>query len=514
MATSEQMREIDRVSIEERGIDAFSLMQAAGRAVADDVAAHLPPGSIVVICGKGNNGGDGFVSAKALAENGWRVSVLFAESPERNAGAARKAWEELPESVSCTRLAHLGDLRAFLEQHDAAIDAILGTGTKGRPKAPWDRVIAELNAARLPVFAVDIPSGLDPDTGDADIAVIAWRTLAIGLAKIGMVSSRGPELCGTVRVEPIHFPKDLLDGVESQSTTLTVREAAALLPQRPRNGHKGTFGLLVIAAGSATMPGAAVLAGIGALRGGCGLVRMHVPDAVRNVVAANLPETLLANHPAGGDFLKPIGEVGWRQVLEKARALAVGPGMGRHPDSAAFLKEALTSATLPTVIDADALTIIAEDRQMQELLGERHVLTPHPGELASMMKTKTDDIQGRRWDWAREAAQRFRCTVLLKGSGTLVAEPDGSVTHIGAGNTAWARGGAGDVLTGLIGSLLAQGMPPPEAAKLGAFVHGMAADVHTRDESPRGALTREVAQKIPTAFRELENTQTLESNTT
>lgn len=512
LATSEQMREIDRVSIEERGIDAFGLMLAAGRAVAQDVAESFPTGSVVVICGKGNNGGDGFVAAKLLADNGWRVSVLCAEPPAGDAGPARKAWDQLPDDVSIVRIGEVGSLRDFIGSFDVAIDAIFGTGTKGRPRAPWHNVINELNAAHVPVFAVDIPSGLDPDTGEAETAVVAYRTITIGLAKIGMVKERGPELCGGIRVEPIHFPKDLLENVVGKSETLTAHEAATLLPRRPRTGHKGTFGLLVIAAGSAPMPGAAVLAGIGALRGGCGLVRMHTPDAVRSVVAPSLPEALLANHAAGENFLLPLGGSGWLMVLEKAKAIALGPGIGRHPETACFVKEVLETVQLPTVLDADALTLVAHAPEMQKLLGPRHVLTPHPGELATLMGTTTDEIQGHRWGWAREAARRFNCTVLLKGFGTLIAQPDGTVTHSGAGNTAWARGGAGDVLTGLIGSLLAQGMAPPEAAKLGAFVHGMAADIYVRESSPRGALTREVAEKIPAAFRELEKIQSAEFN--
>lgn len=504
LVTAAQMREIDRLAIEQRGIDAYSLMEAAGRVVAEDLCEHFEPASVAVLCGRGNNGGDGFVAARHLARAGWNVQVLFVEVPAATAGPAYRAWEELPREINRANVDEIADLTGYLSDFTVAVDALLGTGTKGIPRAPYDQLIRDLNAARLPVFAVDIPSGLDPDSGEGDNVVHAFRTITMGLPKIGMVTARGPQFCGTTRVAPLHFPADLLDGVETYFHTLTMREAAQLLPARPLDGHKGTFGLLLIAAGSEPMPGAAILAGIGAMRGGCGLVRMHVPAAIRAHVINHLPEAILSTEPAGERCLEPVGGTGWMVLLERVRALCIGPGVGKDRRTRDFLREALEKVELPTVLDADALNLLAENEELRARLAPRHVLTPHPGELGALLHLTIADIQKDRWSAAREAASRFRATIVLKGHGTLVAEPDGTMTHVGPGNSAWARGGAGDILTGIIGSLLAQGCGGPNAAKLGAFVHGLAADLYLREHSARGALTRDVAAFLPLAFRQLE----------
>lgn len=506
LVTAEEMRRIDRVTIDERGVPAGHLMEQAGLAVAADVAEHFDLGTVVLLCGRGNNGGDGFVAARILAQAGWAVTVVHADDPAPASGPAREAWEKMPATISRRRFSEFDRerLTGFLSDFDVAVDALLGTGTAGPLRSPWREAVEALNAARIPVVSVDIPSGLNPDTGAAEPAVLAFRTVTIGLPKIGMVQGHGPSCCGTVRVAPIGFPRDLLEGAVTRFRTLTTAEARALLPPRPSDGHKGTFGTAVVVAGAEHMPGAAVLAGLGALRGGCGLVRLHVPDPVRPIVATHLPEALLTALPGGREELSPLGPDGCRQLLKDADALAVGPGVGEGPGAAALLGELLAADPLPTVLDASALNLIAADRALAGRLHEAVVLTPHPGEMARLLDCRTTEVQLFRWDSAAEAAHRFRCTVLLKGAGSLVATPDGRVTHVPTGNSAWARGGSGDVLTGLIASLMAQGCEPGDAAALGAFVHGMAADVYTRDRSPRGALTREVADCLPQAFRELE----------
>lgn len=501
LITAEQMREIDRRTIEERGVPALQLMEAAGRAVALDVKQHFPPGSAAVLCGKGNNGGDGFVVARMLGNAGWNVHVVLVAEPE---GVAREAFAKLPAAVRRFRFDEIADLGEFLASQDVIVDALLGTGTKGRPRAPYDLLIEQTNAARVPVFSIDVPSGLDPDDGTALVAVRAFRTITMGLPKIGLVSRQGPEFSGAIRVEALGFPKDLLEGVATLFETMTAQEAAQILPLRPPDGHKGTFGLLTLAAGSDSMPGAAMLAGLGALRGGCGLVRMLTPRSIRPIVAEYLPEAIHATGLHSDTRHEPLHESEWEGVLDRATAFAIGPGLGTAPGTVAFVEQVLAEVALPTVLDADALNILADHPGLLRRLTKRHVLTPHPGEAARLLERTIPEVQRDRWASARELAQRTGAVVLLKGLGSLVAEPEGNVTHIPSGNTAWARGGAGDVLTGLIGSLLAQGATPIAAARLGAFVHGMAADLYARDKSPRGALIREVADCLPLAFRELE----------
>jgi len=507
LVTSQQMQEIDRISIQERGIPGFQLMEKAGRAIALDITDHFEAGAVVLLCGKGNNGGDGFVVARYLAKAGWRVTVVYIKEPDPGSGEAREAWESLPGNIDLVAWEDVDDLAGLLGRQDVAVDALLGTGAKGSPRPPFDEMIKTLNAANLPVFSVDIPSGLHPEEGTAELAVQAFRTITMGLPKIGMVTSDGVEYCGGIRVERLGFPKDVVDATESPYSTLTLEEAARLLPPRPRGGHKGTFGLLLLAAGSRTMPGAAVLSGMGALRGGCGLVRMLSPASVNNVIASHLPEVLLSDACRNSDDLQPLDERGLECVLIRTTAIAFGPGIGTSDRLHELLEQLLDVEDLPKLIDADGLNLLAEYDHCRDKLSGDVVLTPHPGELSRLTGKHAKEIQADRWTSAREAAMRFGCTVVLKGAGTMVAEPNGHVTHIPSGNTAWARGGAGDILTGVIGSLLAQRMSVADAAKLGTFVHGLAADIFLRRGSPRGTTTSEVAACLPQAFRELEQAQ-------
>lgn len=499
LVTAAQMQAIEAAAMARPGITAAALMEEAGRRVALDVAARFPTGRALVLCGRGNNGGDGFVAARHLSRAGWEVTVFATAAPTGD-GPAAAAWRAIPRGVTVRTPIDQAELATALDRTDVAIDALLGIGARGPARPAEAALIRQLNDARLPVFAVDIPSGLDPDTGAAAPAVLAFRTITFGLPKLGLVCGEGPRHAGSVCVEPLLFPADVLEGCGSSFETLTMAEARALLPPRPGDGHKGTFGQVAVVAGSDSMPGAAVLAGIGALRGGCGLVRMVVPRAVRAAVATHLPEAILGDPTTGGDHLESVRPAD----ADAADALVIGPGLGTAPATRAALVALLGRVRRPAVLDADALNLLAAGA-FPGLLGPHQVLTPHPGELGRLMGTTAAAIQADRWGSAAAAAARFGAVVVLKGAGTLVAGPGGRVVHVGAGNTAWARGGAGDVLAGLIGSLLAQGMAPMDAAMLGVFVHGMAADIHLRSRSARGALVREVAAEIPFAFRELES---------
>ena len=501
------MQEIDRLTIKERGVPGSMLMERAGLAVAEDIQAHFEPCDVLVLCGKGNNAGDGFIVAHALAERGWQVAILLADGAPSGKGDAAAAWAGVPPAVRRVDWVDVQEAPGeFMAEFDLLVDALLGTGVKGRPRPPFDAIIEAANASRRPIVAIDVPSALDPDTGEGPHAIRAVRTVTMGLPKLGMVSRDGPECCGSVRVEPLEFPADLLAAPDAHYETMTRTEAAGLLPPRPKSGHKGTFGLVAIAAGSEFMPGAPVLCAIGALRGGCGLVRMHVPPAIRASVAAQVPEVIFshARSTADGQF-GPIGELAWHMVMERATAMALGPGMGTTDSAREFLGEFFEFCTLPAVLDADALNLLGSDKLLQAKLTDRHVLTPHPGELAHLLGREVPEIQQERWESASRAARKFGCTVVLKGAGTLIASPDGRVVHCGTGNTALARGGAGDILTGLLGALLAQGMPPRDAACLAVYTHGLAADIYTENLSSRGARVVDVARFLPDAFRELEH---------
>lgn len=502
LVTADQMREIDRRSIEERGIPAVRLMELAGRSIAMDVSEAFPPSRIAVLCGQGNNGGDGYVAARHLKRFGWDVTLIAVTDPEKLKGTAREAFDQLPPEIPVHPWGPLKEMADLLARQDVAVDALLGTGARGAPRPPFDEVIDTLNGAHLPVFSADIPSGLDPDSGEGDRVVKAHRTITMGLPKIGLVRRNGPDCSGYVRVEALEFPPDLLKADDSPFETLTMSEAALLLPDRPLDGHKGTFGLVAIAAGSSQMPGAAILTGLGAVRSGVGLVRMIVPDEIRQGVLQALPEVLLNRAGVGENGLENGEHIDW----ERVRALIVGPGMGTGAEAARFLQVVLETCEVPLVLDADALNLIARDANFLGKLPATTILTPHPGELARLLGLSISEIEKDRWGAASQAAIRFGAIVVLKGRGTLVAHPDGRVTHVGSGNTALARGGSGDLLAGLIGGLLAQGCEGWRAALLGVFLHGLAADHLLREGySPRGVRILEVANQIPFAFKELES---------
>lgn len=505
VVTAAEMREIDRLAIETRGIPGVELMERAGAAIAQAYADTLPErGPVVVLCGRGNNGGDGFVAARWLARSGYDVHVVPVLGTNELRGDAREAFERLkPEPVPIHDLPPRDGLRELLRDADGAVDAMLGTGASGALRAPLDWIVEELDASRIPVVAADIPTGLDADTGEGAIAVRAAVTVAIGLPKFGMLTPNGVDRCGAVRVERIGFPDDLLDSSECLSRTITLREAAALLPPRLRDGHKGTFGTAAIVAGSRAMPGAATLCGIGALRSGAGLVRVATVECNREIVAAQLPEVLLSTMPEDG-----AGAIGNANAVaedvEAADAIVVGPGCGTGAGFQAALASLLPRIAGKGVLDADGLNVLAKRIEMRPSLAPQTIVTPHPAELARLLGVSTAEVQADRWRIARRAAKDLRCVVVLKGFGTLVAEPNGRVCHVPSGNTALSRGGSGDVLAGMIGGLRAQGLAPANAAILGAFVCGLAADIAVRERSARGLTTREVAECIPLAWREIE----------
>ena len=501
LVTAEQMREIDRATIEEFRVPAHDLMEQAGRAIALDIAESFERGSVVVMAGKGNNGGDGYVAARYLSRAGWQVAVVSPEPPNR--GEAFRAFEALPTEVARHDWSTVSNPVEFLAEFDVIVDALLGTGSQLPLKENYAAMIRAMNAARLPIVSADLPSGLHPDTGEGEPVVIAARTITMGLPKLGMMCGKGPTHCGRIRVEALAFPTELLEGNPPFLTTLTATEARDLLPPRPREGHKGSFGRVIVAAGSEETPGAAILAVHGALRSGCGLVEMMAQAPIRPLVISTMPE-VIAGLAAGARHLEPLDKATVDERLSHADALVVGPGIGLHPETQAALRSLLAFPDCPRVLDADALNILGASEDLARLLRPTDILTPHPGEAGRLLGIAGWEVHEDRWKAARQLARRYRCIVVLKGAGTLVADPEGNVCHVGAGNTGLARGGAGDVLAGLIGGLLAQGCKSWDAARLGVFAHGLAADQLVLEQSSRGMRILDVAEQLPLAFREIE----------
>ncbi len=482
IATAAESRELDRRAIHECGIPSQQLMRAASAAVVSCIAANAQVGArIAVCCGKGNNGGDGFLVALLAQAEGF-ISTCFctAESANELKDDAREAYENASSAgvpIHFAISSKWRDLSATLAESDVVVDALLGTGSTGAPRGPTEECVIAINNAAHLVIAVDIPSGIDTDTGHgAGAFVHANCTVTFGRPKPFLFQSSGRDAAGEWSVDTIGLPEELL----KSPTNMRFVDAAwanSLLPARSRNANKGASGALKILAGSPTYPGAAHLCARGALRAGAGIVALETEETVRNSVSANLPEVTFG-------------------LDRKFDAAVFGPGLTTSAVAKAQMIREFKANTSPAVIDADALNAIAQG--IQPPIGD-NVFTPHPGELARLLGCPTAGVELDRFTAARTGAMKFGCTLLLKGQYTLIAAPGQPLAVNSTGNSGMATGGMGDVLSGVIGTLLAQGRSSFEAAVLGAFWHGAAADLCHDEIGDIGYLAHEVADALPRA---------------
>lgn len=508
-ATAAQSRSIDRRTIEEIGIPSPVLMENAGLAVAAAVARRcggVRGRSIVVLCGKGNNGGDGFVVARHLAVQGARVRLFLAGARDKLSGdAALEAQIAANMGLPIAELQSPAGAAEALAGADAAVDALLGTGTRGEVTGLMADLIEALNAGPAPVVAVDVPSGLNVDTGlPCGHCVRAVETVTFGVLKRGLALYPGAAYAGRVVLAPISIPDAAIEAEGIGVCLLQAPDAAALLPRREAWAHKGSAGSVLVAGGSLGMAGAAAMAALSALRVGAGLVRLAVPASLNDVLQAKATEviTLPVAQTDAGSF----APAGLRDAVERAggsECVALGPGLGRNPETVRGFLEILPEVKAPLVIDADGLNALAEHPEVFGRLASPPVLTPHPGEMSRLLGKSVADVQGDRIAAAEEAARRFHAIVVLKGAGTVVAGPDGAVSINSTGNAGMASAGMGDVLTGTIAGLVAQGLAPRDAAVLGVFVHGLAGDLAAADRGGIGLLATDVQERLPAALQAL-----------
>ncbi|MFM8999108.1 MAG: NAD(P)H-hydrate dehydratase [Actinomycetota bacterium] len=480
-----------------RGIPAATLMERAGHAVAR-AAVALAGGRygrrVTVVCGAGNNGGDGFVAARVLHGWGVAVTVVAVGGPATRvpAASARRAAEEL--GVPVLRLD--GDVLAReLARSDAAVDAIVGIGFRGPARDAVAAAIVALDAGACPVLAVDVPSGLDAGTGAiAGPVVRADATVTFGSLKTGLVAA--PETAGPVDVAEIGFPDDLIpDGC----CLVEAGDVADVLPRRDRAAHKREA-VVVVIGGSRVMPGAAALAASAAMRGGAGLVQVAVPAGILPVLEVLVPSATFLPLPETADGALAGDDGSLAAALDRAHAVVLGPGAGRDPSTAAWIRATLASLALPTVLDADGLAAFV-DAPLSAGAGGL-VLTPHVAECRRLLRSDDPRPDSDRIGAARVLAARTGAVALLKGPGTVVATPDGRATVNPTGGPTLATAGSGDVLAGLIGALLARGLAPRDAAVAGAFVHGLAGDRAAASRGD-GATAADLADAIPGAFAEV-----------
>jgi NAD(P)H-hydrate epimerase len=492
---------LDRAT-QARGVPAASLMERAGEAVARsaiDLAGGVYGRRVVAVCGKGNNGGDGLVAARHLAREGVRTAVVMIERPDDLREPAASNFRRLAEHDVRVRVPGDAALDRELARADIVIDAVFGTGFRGIPEDEWAAAIAAMNACAAPVLAVDIPSGVNGANGAVE-GEAAWAELTVtfGAPTVGVVLLAGAEHAGTVRVVDIGFPKDL---VEAEAWLTEPGDVAAILPSRGAESHKRASGVVLVVAGSRDMTGAAALLARAAGRIGAGLVTVATPSGALPQVQANVSEATflpLAETDEGtvaAAALEPVLE-----RLEGADALAIGPGLTRQEETAGFVRELVRRSPVPVVVDADGLNAFAG--RAQELAGRRSdaVLTPHVGEFGRLSGVKPRDLEADRLGHARSLAGTTGAVTLLKGSRTVIASPAGEVRLNVTGSPVLATAGTGDVLTGMIGGLLARGVDPLDAATAGAYLHGLAG-ILAGSERGEGLLAGDVVDSIPDAVR-------------
>jgi hydroxyethylthiazole kinase-like uncharacterized protein yjeF len=547
--TAAEMREVDRLTTERLGVPSLQLMENAGRGVADAYrriayADALRTRSICVLCGKGNNGGDGLVAARDLKAVVKTVRVfLFANPDELRGDAATnlQRWRDFGgEVVSVPDERSWNAVRSEVLCADVLIDAIFGTGFRGSTAGAIGQAIQDINrlshdaTAAHPalILAVDTPSGLPSDGQAAESPVLkAHHTVTFTAPKVGQLVSDNSDALGTLRVVNIGSPGSLVDEVGRGALRWSEPEEFAGLPlvRRP-DGHKGLYGHILVVAGSIGKSGAAVMSGSAALYSGAGLVTVATPDVVLPIVAAAYPELMTeplystdqgtasrsnlidrpplptrTDHTAMDSFLKNT-KLPLERIQEGKDVLAIGPGLGQHEETQEVIRSLVRHTHKPVILDADGLNAFAghsdrlRDRNTQFL-----AITPHPGEMARLLNVSTKDVQADRVKTAQDAARRWNVHVILKGSHTILAAPDGTIFVNTTGNPGLAKGGSGDALTGILAALTGQFKTNDwlRVLALGVYLHGAAADLAVTGTDPSGLLASEVAGAVPKARREL-----------
>jgi len=516
--STQKMRELDRCTIKDYGVPGETLMDRAGLGVAEvvDYVAKMwgyPDPPVLLFAGRGNNGGDAFVAARYLKEQGYQVNLSLACDAGRVTGDALS-------HLSRARAAGV-EIREFPDKRDwedmvaemgpppggIVVDGLLGTGTRGPARGPAAGAIQYINllGERCLVVSIDVPSGLNSDTGRAEgDAVKADLTLTMGLPKQGLTEPCALEYVGSVEVIDIGVPEELVAPVQTERDMITAEDLRGLFGRRPRAAHKGEYGHLLVVAGAAGYAGAAAMACRAALRSGAGLVSALVPASIAPTVAGMVPAAMIHSAPESGagsaaaDALRH-----WDRNIADFDAVLLGPGMTTHLHTRHLVEWVLDNVSVPVVLDADALNVMAGEIERLARCPGPLVITPHPGEMARLLEMTSADVQSDRFGRAAQAAQAAKCTVVLKGAGTIVAEPEKTSAVNLTGNPGMAKGGMGDVLAGLLAGLAAQGMAPYDAARAAVYLHGRAADYAAWRSSQAGMTAGDVIDELANVFKEV-----------
>ncbi len=508
VATVGQMRECDRVTIEEIGIPGIVLMETASRAAAEKARQMLGGDAkgkrVICLCGKGNNGGDGFAMARHLRGWGAEVEVHLTCQPESLQGDAalnRDFWLRTGGKINVVA-AGAGISR--IDWHaDLIVDALLGTGFAPPLNAFTSQLIQKANDSSIPILGVDIPSGVSGDSGEiGELAINAKQTVTFGLLKPGLILPPGRMHAGEVTVADIGIPTEVVARQNIALFHVEATDDSRLLPSLSSNAHKGDAGLVYILAGSPGMTGAATLVAEAALKTGAGLVTVGVPKSLNPILEVKLTEAMtdpLPETASGG-----LARDSWQLVAKRlvwADAVAFGPGVGKDDETGDLLGAILTEIKKPLVIDADGLNILAKMPELMKLLSGKTVLTPHPGEFSRLTGLPIAEITRNPVLTARKYSAEWGVVIHLKGAPSITASPDGTVFINSTGNPGMATGGSGDVLTGIIVALLAGGLAPLEATWAGAYIHGRAGDLARDTFGERSMIAGDIISHLPAALR-------------
>jgi NAD(P)H-hydrate epimerase len=509
IVSAEEMRAIDRVTSERFGVPSLTLMENAGAAVADYVLSHYDAsGRIVVFCGKGNNGGDGFVAARRLHERAKKVQVILIADPGELRGDAAAMYGKLPITASVVHSSE--ELKSegmrSSRQADLYLDAVLGTGFKPPVSGLYADAIAILNASQIPVIAVDIPSGADADAMGLQLGTIARADAIVTFTAPRPAHVFGMLTTGQTLVADIGSPEEVIAS-SLELNVITGRDIAPLIGPRPAESNKGSYGHVLVLGGSLGKAGAAAMAGMAALRAGAGLSTVATPKSVLRTVAGFHPE--LMTEPLPETQAGTIAASAEARICELAKGksvLAIGPGISRDPQTSELVCALLAKLQLPLVVDADGLN--AFEGRTEELNGKGRtlVITPHPGEMARLTGLSIADVQKDRLGVARKFAREHELIVVLKGHRTLVVKPDGEAWVNTMGNPGMATGGTGDILTGMVAGMIAQHSKDAFAAVLTAVhLHGLAGDVMRERVGEYSLVATDLLQGLPEAFRRTQN---------
>ncbi|MBT5875087.1 MAG: NAD(P)H-hydrate dehydratase [Candidatus Latescibacteria bacterium] len=514
LTTSEQMRSIDRRTIKEFRISAYSLMERAGFAVAQTAIQMLGATCrkrVEILCGKGNNGGDGFVVGRLLTMQGADVRCILLGDRSAVEGASRTQMD-LAENGGA-RIVQINEDSELdlLPGTDLIIDAILGTGLKGPATGLAACAIQKANEHSSPILSVDIPSGLLPNSmppNRADMeswsCIKADRTVTIGLMKVELATYPGRDWAGRVDVADIGFPKEAIDAEALWLSMPSLAEMADILPRRAQDVHKGSVGRIAIIAGSPGMTGAATLASEASMRAGAGVTILGAPASLQDILSTKLTEVMVRALPETAERCLSLDAAGpIEKLISWSDVTAIGPGLSTNDATSRLIRKIVASSTQPMVIDADGLNACAEDREALSNRRAPTVITPHVGELSRLTGLSSDQIAKDRICAARNAAHSFGAVVVLKGAGTVVSSQDGRVSINPTGNSGMATAGVGDVLTGIIAGVMAQGLDAFEAAILGVYLHGLSGDLSAATIGPHSLLARDLIQNLPEAIKKV-----------